>query len=89
MNQQSVALLLAEPDRLSKPIEASGDHLAEGLRAQRQPGKKRRLSAAGRKAMAQAARRRWLRLRPEKGSLPDQSGEEKGDWGMRPAGRQQ
>jgi hypothetical protein len=39
MNQQSVALLLAEPDRLSKPIEASGDHLAEGLRAQRLPGK--------------------------------------------------
>ncbi|HUA86732.1 MAG TPA: hypothetical protein VMB85_22905 [Bryobacteraceae bacterium] len=78
--RQIVALLIAERDRLSRAIEAlQGSSRRRGQRpavastnaapaaAPVKPAvKKRRISAAGRKAIAGAARRRWAAVRGKK-----------------------
>lgn len=70
--EQIVSLLIAERDRLSRAIEALGGPARRG-RPQTQTSiatpapapapKKRRMSAAGRRAIAEAARRRWAAMR--------------------------
>jgi len=81
--EQIVALLIAERDRLSRAIDALQ---APSKRRGRPPGtatknaashpvkspapKKRRLSAAGRKAIAEAARRRWAAIKAGKAQSP-------------------
>jgi hypothetical protein len=78
--RQIVALLIAERDRLSRAIEAlQGSSRRRGQRPAVAPSnaapaaapvkpavKKRRISAAGRKAIAEAARRRWAAVRGKK-----------------------
>jgi hypothetical protein len=76
--EQIVALLMAERDRLSRAIEAlkgvatrQGRSPApvstDGAAAAAKPApKKRRISAAGRKAIAEAARRRWAAVKAAK-----------------------
>ena len=77
--EQIVALLIAERDRLSSAIEALQGSGSAGRRpARRAPAKaakrasqpKRRLSAAGRKAIAEAARRRWAAIKAGKAPSP-------------------
>jgi hypothetical protein len=78
-----VAVLIAERDRLSRAIDALQD---PAKRRGRPPGsgrtnvalsapetrarKKRRISPAGRKAMAAAARRRWAAIKAGKAKSP-------------------
>jgi hypothetical protein len=70
--EQIVSLLIAERDRISQAIEALQGPARRGRpRATRSTNpapaaatpKKRRLSAAGRKAIAEAARRRWAAVK--------------------------
>ena len=80
-NEQILALLVAERDRLNRAIEALGGPKRLG----RPPGRrnasalavvtasakpKRKLSAAGRKAIAEAARKRWASIRAGKAPPP-------------------
>jgi hypothetical protein len=70
--QEIVALLIAERDRLSRAIDALQGSMTRGS-ANRAPAvngapKKRRISAAGRKRIADAARRRWAAVRAGKKS---------------------
>jgi len=78
MSEQILALLFAERDRLSRAIEALGRAMgkrqgrppetrnapAVATRASAKP--KRKLSAAGRKAIAEAARKRWALIKAGK-----------------------
>jgi len=79
MSKQILALLFAERDRLNRAIEALGG--TTGKRRGRPPGThntpaaaspgalakpKRKLSAAGRRAIAKAARKRWALIRAGK-----------------------
>jgi len=77
--KQIVALLVAERDRLSRAIEAlqgpakrgarppgSGRHVRRSATADAPARRKRKLSAAGRKAIADAARRRWAAIKAGK-----------------------
>jgi hypothetical protein len=74
--QQIVALLIEERDRLSRAIEALQGNAPQGGRqaggqavaSHRKPAAKpkRTLSAAGRRAIAEAARRRWAAVRAAK-----------------------
>jgi len=59
-NEQILALLLAERDKLNRAIEALGGPKRRG----RPPG--RTLSAAGRKAIAKAQRKRWAAIRAKR-----------------------
>jgi len=59
-NEQILALLLAERDRLNRAIEALGGPKRRG----RPPG--RTLSAAGRKAIAEGQRKRWAAIRAKR-----------------------
>lgn len=84
--EQIVALLVAERDRLSRAIEAlQGPTKRRGRSSKlRRPfisrvaasaekpssGSKRKLSAAGRKAIADAAKRRWAAIRAGKAVSP-------------------
>jgi len=81
--EQIVALLVAERDRLSRAIEAlQGAAKRRGrppknssnpTSAVRQPvpaQRKRKLSTAGRKAIAEAARRRWAKIKAGKAKSP-------------------
>lgn len=68
--EQIVAALIAERDRLSRAIEALQGGAKHQLAAASSNGttapaaaRKRRISAAGRKAMAEAARRRWAKVK--------------------------
>jgi hypothetical protein len=80
--EQIVALLIAERDRLSSAIEALQGSQRRG-RVRKSAvthaditapatvaSKKRRISAAGRKAMAEAARRRWAAIKAGKAPSP-------------------
>jgi len=69
--EQILALLIAERDRVSRAIDALGSvptnravTSATTVRSQR----RRHLSAAGRLAIAEAARRRWAAVRASKGT---------------------
>jgi hypothetical protein len=75
--EQIVALLIAERDRLSRAIgELQGSakrhspprasSLALRAPAAKPAARKRRISAAGRKAIADAARRRWAAVKAAK-----------------------
>jgi hypothetical protein len=71
--EQIVALLTAERDRLSRAIDAlqGPANPTPSTPTPRAPSvngapKKRRISAAGRKAIAEAARRRWAAIRAAK-----------------------
>jgi hypothetical protein len=74
--EQIVALLTAERDRLTRAIDA----LQGGAKRRGRPlghtaaapmaKPKRRLSAAGRKAIAEAARRRWAAIKAGKAKSP-------------------
>lgn len=67
--EQIVALLIAERDRLSSAIAAlQGPRKA--VPAASAPARKRRLSAAGRKAIAEAARKRWAAIKAGKAPSP-------------------
>ena len=76
--EQIVAMLIAERDRLSRAIEAlqSGEKRRGRPRgsaavkpaASHAPREKRTLSAAGRRAIAEAAKRRWAAVRAAKAS---------------------
>jgi len=82
--EQIVALLVAERDRLSRAIEAlQGSTKRRGRppKTSSNPGdgsvrepipvqRKRKLSAAGRKAIAEAARRRWAKIKAGKAKSP-------------------
>lgn len=84
--EQIVALLIAERDRLSKAIEALQGPIKrrgrppklqgtsarpEGANAREaSTSSKGRLSAAGRKAIADAARRRWAAIKAGKAVSP-------------------
>ncbi|HTS76430.1 MAG TPA: hypothetical protein VMG40_09520 [Bryobacteraceae bacterium] len=69
--EQIVALLMEERDRLSRAIDAllgpanSRGKTPATARAKKSPPK-RRLSAAGRKAIAKAAKRRWAAVKAGK-----------------------
>jgi len=81
--EQIVALLIEERDRLSKAIEALQSNATRGVRAQTNSTSARRtaapvrnapaakpkrvLSAAGRRAIAEAARKRWAAIRAANG----------------------
>jgi hypothetical protein len=82
--EQIVALLVTERDRLSRAIEAlrgptkrrgrppkSEDRIVAGasVNSVKAPAK-RELSAAGRKAIADAARRRWAAIKAGKAPSP-------------------
>lgn len=83
--EQIVALLVADRDRLSRAIEAlEGPAKRRGRRRASNDGavsapkaksvsKKRKISAAGRKAIADAARRRWAAIRAGKAAAAKQS----------------
>jgi len=81
--EQILALMLAERDRLNHAIEALGG--ITGKRRGRPPGThnkpapakgsatgkpKRKLSAAGRKAIVEAARKRWAAIKAGKAPSP-------------------
>jgi hypothetical protein len=83
--EQIVALLVAERDRLSRAIEAlqgptkrrgrppkSGDGIvaSAAVDSVKAAPAKRELSAAGRKAIADAARRRWAAIKAGKAPSP-------------------
>jgi hypothetical protein len=83
--EQIVALLVSERDRLSRAIEAlqgptkrrgrppkSADRIVAGdaVNGVKAPAAKRELSAAGRKAIADAARRRWAAIKAGKAPSP-------------------
>jgi hypothetical protein len=81
--EQIVALLIAERDRLSRAIDAlqggakrqgrpsrlarvaANPNVASAAAPSAKP--KRKMSAAGRKAIAEAARRRWAAIKAAKG----------------------
>jgi len=77
--EQIVALLIAERNRLDAAIHAlqgpkkrrgrvSTNHVSAAVVSAQAPAKpKRKLSAAGRKAIADAARKRWAAIRAGKG----------------------
>ena len=80
-----VALLVTERDRLSRAIEVLqgvAKHRGRPRKAKdqmaidgsvvsgKQPARKRTLSAAGRKAIAEAARRRWAAIKAGKKPSP-------------------
>jgi hypothetical protein len=73
--EQIVALLMEERDRLSRAIDAlQGPAKSRGktpaaARVKKSPPK-RRLSAAGRKAIARAAKRRWAAVKAGKAQAP-------------------
>src|SRR5215467_7508963 len=81
---QIVQILIAERDRLSRAIEAlTGETRRRGrppgvtsngassrVEAEAPVRRKRRLSAAGRKAIAEAARRRWAAIKAGKAPSP-------------------
>lgn len=81
-NEQIVAILVAERDRLSRAIEAlQGSTKRRGRQSEAETtptktqakaaaGRKRKLSAAGREAIAEAARRRWAAIRAGKAQSP-------------------
>jgi hypothetical protein len=72
--EQILALLLAERNKLNRAIEALGGPKRRG----RPPGprtvapakRKRGLTAAGRKAISEAARKRWAAIRAGKAPSP-------------------
>jgi len=72
--EEILALLFAERDKLNRTIEALDGPKRRG----RPPGprtvapakRKRTLSAAGRKAIAEAARKRWAAIRAGKARSP-------------------
>jgi hypothetical protein len=81
--EQILALLIAERDRLNRAIEALGGGKRRGRPPGRKPAasaptenvqppvrRKRRLSAAGRKAIAEAARKRWAAIKAGKAASP-------------------
>jgi hypothetical protein len=80
--EQIVALLIAERDRLTRAIDAlqgsvirhgrpPGSGRKSAAAAPSQPGRrKRKLSAAGRKAIADAARKRWAAIKAGKAPSP-------------------
>jgi hypothetical protein len=83
MSEQILAVLIAERDKLNRAIEALGG--STGKRRGRPPGTrnkpavakgtaptkpKRKLSAAGRKAIADAARKRWALIKAGKARSP-------------------
>jgi len=73
--EQIVALLIAERDRLDAAIRAlqgsqSARQSGRAAAAARKRGGKRTLSAAGRKAIADAARRRWAAIKAGKAASP-------------------
>jgi len=83
MSEQILALLFAERDRLNRAIEALGG--TTGKRRGRPSGtrnrprlakqsatakSKRKLSAPGRRAIAEAARKRWALIRAGKARSP-------------------
>ena len=78
--EQIVALLIAERDRLSSAIEAlqGSPHrgpapksaVTHAATAETVAPKKRRMSAAGRKAIAEGARRRWAAIKAGKALSP-------------------
>lgn len=69
--EQIVALLIAERDRLSSAIAAlEGSARPAGRPAKLASKPKRRLSAAGRKAIVAAARKRWAAIRAGKAPSP-------------------
>jgi len=59
-NENILAVLLAEREKLNRAIEALGGPKRRG----RPPG--RTLSAAGRKAIAKAQRKRWAAIRAKR-----------------------
>ena len=63
--EQILALLLAERDKLNRAIEALGGPKRRGRPpgTRNVPKRKRTLSAAGRKAIADAARKRWAAIK--------------------------
>ena len=70
--EQILALLLAERDKLNRAIEALGGPKRRGRPpgTRNLPKPKRTLSAAGRKAIAAAARKRWAAIRAGKAPSP-------------------
>jgi hypothetical protein len=83
MTDQIVQLLIAERDKLNRAIDALGG--SAGKRRGRPPGtvnkkhavasdvpkpQKRTLSAAGRKAIADAAKKRWAAIKAGKATSP-------------------
>jgi len=90
---QIIGLLTAERDRLSRAIEAlqgggrrrgrpprSGANAVSSVPAavtMKSPARKRKLSAAGRKAIADAAKRRWAAIKAAKATSPSAKGEAK------------
>jgi hypothetical protein len=70
--EQILALLLAERDKLNRAIEALGGPKRRGrpFGMRNVPKRKRTLSAAGRKAIADAARKRWAAIRAGKAPSP-------------------
>jgi hypothetical protein len=67
-NEQILALLLAERDKLNRAIEALGGPKRRGRPpgARNTPKRKRTLSAAARRAIAEGQRKRWAAIKASK-----------------------
>jgi len=87
--EQIVALLIAERDRLSRAIDAlqgstkrpgrspAAAKAAAAVTAPAATPSRRKLSAAGRKAIAEAARKRWALIKAGKIPAPSSRAKEK------------